>query len=220
MKKVLVAMTVAALAFVLAGCASGASGSSAASGDAASGSASAAASDASAASAEAASSEAASSEAANPSEDAKDVEGDQGQATEWASAESAAEAAQGAGFALFGVPDGFTFGDLEFGKPTFSFADGVAQATYETPATMVTIRKGDGVYGAPLTDRDYAEFPQKWTQNHKGLEIECYGAKEGAATVIQWNIDSAAYAVTYQGLGGEEMTMTPDEIASIVSGIQ
>ena len=193
MKKVLVAMTVAALAFVLAGCASGASGSSAAtSSDATSDSATA----------------------------AEEVTEGNHEPTQWAPVESAAKAAQGAGFASFDVPDSFTFGDLEFSKPTFSYADGVAQATYETAATMVTIRKGDGIYGAPLTDRNYAEFPQKWTQNHKGLEITCYGAKEGAATVIQWNVDSGAYAITYQGLGGEEMAMTPDEITSIVSGIQ
>ena len=188
MKKVLVAMTVAALAFVLAGCASGTSGSSAAT-----------------------SSDATSDSAAA----AEEVTEGNHEPTQWAPVESAAK-----GFASFDVPDSFTFGDLEFSKPTFSYADGVAQATYETPATMVTIRKGDGIYGAPLTDRNYAEFPQKWTQNHKGLEITCYGAKEGAATVIQWNVDSGAYAITYQGLGGEEMAMTPDEITSIVSGIQ
>lgn len=145
---------------------------------------------------------------------------DQSQPVEWAEAKSAAEAAQGAGFEAFEVMDEFTLGDIAFKDPAFSYADGVAQAMYETGATGVFVRKGDGVYGAPLTDRDYAEFAQKWTQDCDGVEVTCYGAEEGAATVIQWNIDTAAYAVTYQGLGGEEVAMTADEVASMVKGVK
>lgn len=217
MKKVLIAACAAACVVALAGCASNAASSGAASASSETSPSSAASASAESASAEQASASAdvASSEAASAS-----AESDQGVTIEWAPVKTAAEAAQGAGFDSFDVTEEFTLGDMTFKDPTFSYADGVAQAVYEQPACGVILRKGDGVYGAPLTDRDYAEFPQKWTQNHKGLEITCYGAEEGAATVIQWNAGTAAYAVTYQGYGGEEMTLTPDEITSIVSGIQ
>lgn len=118
------------------------------------------------------------------------------------------------------MPGKFSIGDISFENPSFSYADRVAQALYESGATAVYIRKADGIYGAPLSDRNYDEFPNSWTQNHKGLEINCYGPEEDAATLIQWNVGSEAFALTYQGLGGDEMTMTPDDITSIVTAIQ
>ena len=46
------------------------------------------------------------------------------------------------------------------------------------------------------------------------------GAKQDAATVITWTIDKTMYGVTYQGFGGEEMTMSPEDISSLVNAIQ
>ena len=230
MKKIVVAVVLSLFVLALAGCASNNAASSSASGSSASSSASASAeastsasasaSESAASSASESSSAAEASSSAAESASAESEEGDQGESIEWAPVDTAKKAAEGAGFASFDVLDEVNIGDLTFKDPKFSYADGVAQAMYETAATAFYIRKADGIYGAPLSDRKYDEFAHKWTQNHKGLEIDCYGAEEGAATVIQWNVGSEAFAATYQGLGGEEMTMTPDDITSIVTGIQ
>jgi len=140
--------------------------------------------------------------------------------TEWTPASSASDAAQNAGVDGFDVMDSIVIGNNTFNSPAFAYTDYAVQAVYELPACTVCLRKGQGEYAAKLTDRNIEEFPQTWTQNHKGLEIKCYGAEEGAATVIQWKIDDATFYLTYQGYGGEEMTMDPDDITSLVSGIQ
>ena len=138
----------------------------------------------------------------------------------WTTASDAASAASSAGISGFDVMDTVTMGSTTFNKPKFSYATHAVQALYEQPASVVCLRKGEGDFSVSLTERDLSSFPQKWTQNFKGLEITCYGNAQDAATVITWSIDNAKYALTYQGLGGSEMTMTPDDITSAVAGIQ
>ena len=138
----------------------------------------------------------------------------------WNEVKTAEEAAKGAGFKVFGVPEVFTINDNEFKDPKFSYADGVAQAVYEGGAISFTIRKGEGKYTAPLTDRDKTEFANKWTQNYEGLDVTMYGASNGAATVITWNDGIADYGMTYQGLGGEEVAIDSDETGELVKAIK
>ena len=72
----------------------------------------------------------------------------------------------------------------------------------------------------PNTDRNIDEFAASWTQNVKGATIQCYGPSQDNATVIVWGVDDDTYCVTFQGYGGEEMTMDPDDVSSLVNGIQ
>lgn len=138
----------------------------------------------------------------------------------WMDVNSADEAAKGAGFDKFGTFDSITIGDLEYKDPTFSYTGGVAQANYETPATSLYVRKASGAHTAPLTDRDETEFAQKWTETYEGLEVILCGAAKGAATVISWKDGTDEYKVTYQGLGGEEMTMNSDVVTELVKKIK
>lgn len=149
----------------------------------------------------------------------EDESADQGETIEWVEVKTADEAAAGAGFDKFGVVDKFTVGDLEFKDPSFAYAGGVAQATYETPATAIFIRKGVGSYSTPLSDRHLDTFAAKWFKVFEGIEITCYGPSRGAITVATWTDGFKSYALTYQGLGGEEMSMDSDELAVIVKGI-
>ena len=139
---------------------------------------------------------------------------------EWTSAATAEEAAEAAALDVFDVPDECSVGDIAYSNPAYSYLDKVAQASYETGASMLYIRKANGVYGAPLTDRDLGEFSQKWTQNFKGLEVECYGFEKDKAIVVTWTLEEDAYAITSQGLGGEEVPMDADDIASLLASIQ
>ena len=138
----------------------------------------------------------------------------------WTEVATAEEAAKGAGLASFGVQDNLVIGDLVFEAPKFAYAGGVAQATYETPATMFTVRKATSTHSAPLTDRDTASFPQTWKETVDGTELTLYGPAEGQATLLTWNDGPQSYGVTFQGLGGEEMTMDANTVLSIVNGIK
>ena len=138
---------------------------------------------------------------------------------QWTEVSSAEEAAKGAGIDKFDVIDSFKLGDLEFKDPKFSYAGGVAQATYETPATMVYIRKGVGTYTTPLSDRNLDEFASRWFKVIEGSNISCYGVAKGAVTVATWSDGNTSYGLTFQGLGGDEMSMDGDELAVLVRGI-
>lgn len=139
---------------------------------------------------------------------------------DWVEVKSADEAAKGAGLANFDVMDEVNIGDHQFTKPTFAYAGGVAQALYEQGAIGLFVRKAGETFSAPLTDRNIYEFPQEWDLNFKGLDIKCYGPDAEHATVIIWSFGKETFAATYQGLGGGEVTMTADDITSLVAGIQ
>ena len=151
-------------------------------------------------------------------EKAVEEEADQGETIAWNEVNSAEEAAKGAGFEKFGVVTKFKLGDLEFAEPKFAYAGGVAQATYETPATMVYFRKAVDNYTTPLSDRKLDEFPARWNKVYEGTDVTCYGPAKGAVTVATWTDGVKSYAVTFQGLGGDEMSMDSDELASLVKG--
>ena len=141
-------------------------------------------------------------------------------AVQWTDAADAAAAAKGAGFETFGVPEGFKVGDLEFKDPKFFYSAGVAKAAYETPATEFDICKADGTHETPLTERVLDEFATKWTKDVDGTEVTCYGAARGATTVATWKDGTREYGLTFQGLGGEEMSMESDELVTIVNAIK
>lgn len=165
---------------------------------------------------------AASEETAEATEDADADDPESAPGPEgWTIVGSAEEAAEGAGLDSFIVMDDYTIGDMEFEDPAFSYLDGVAQAYYEEGAAAFYIRKGAEKFSAPISDRDYkGEFTKTWTQNFKGLEVKCYGFEQDKAIVVAWTAEDGTYAFTSQGLGGEEVTMSPDDISSILAGIQ
>lgn len=116
--------------------------------------------------------------------------------------------------------DSFKIGGNVFDNPSFSYVDGAAQATYETGAIGLFVRKSDDAHTSLLTDRSASEFPNTWTKSYEGLDVTLYGEDKDAATVFTWNDGTYGYGVTYQGLGGEEVTMTSSEVASIVKNIK
>ena len=144
---------------------------------------------------------------------------DEGEQIDWTDAKSAEEAAKGAGFEKFGVINSFKLSDMEFKDPSFAYAGSVAQATYDQPACAVYLRKGVGTYYVPLSDRMLDEFPAKWHKVYEGIDVACYGPAKGAITVATWSDGDKSYGLTFQGLGGEEMSMDTDELHSLVKGI-
>lgn len=168
-----------------------------------------------------------SSESSVPSMSASDIsESSEASSSEaaptvsWTTAKSADEAAKGAGIDNFGVMDKIKINDTDFANPTFSYTDGVAQAAYETGATALFVRKAEGEHKAPITDRDKTDFAESWSQDYNGIDVTCYGASADSATVVTWADGTDSYGVTFQGLGGEEVGMTSDEVAAVVKGVE
>ncbi|MBR0403653.1 MAG: hypothetical protein IJI68_00305 [Eggerthellaceae bacterium] len=197
MRIIAVFAAAAVLAFTLAGCGSSSASSSAESSESMS------ASDVSA------SSSAESSSAAQTDSTVK-----------FTKVKTADEAAKGAGIDKFGVFDKITLDDAEYKDPAFAYAEGVAEANYENGAIGLIVRKADGKHTAPLTDRDKTEFAQTWTKSYESLDVTCYGAAKGAATVFTWADGTQEFGVTYQGLGGEEVSLDSDEVAAVVKALK
>lgn len=149
----------------------------------------------------------------------EEEEDDQGYIIDWTDVDTAEEAASGAGFDKFGVVDKITIGDTEYKDPRFSYAGGVAQAMYEAPATAIFIRKGVGTYSVPLSDSQLDTFAARWFKVYEGTEVTCYGPAQGAVAVATWTDGVKSYGMTFMGLGGEDVTMDSDDLATIVKGI-
>ena len=197
MRKIAVFVAAAVLAFMLAGCGSQSASSSAESSEAQS------------------ASEASASSSAEPSSSAQTDS-----TVKFIQVKTADEAAKGAGIEKFGVFDAITLDDKEYKDPAFAYAEGVAEATYENGAIALIVRKADGSHTAPLTDRDKTEFAQTWTKSYEGLDVTCYGVAKGATTVITWADGTQEFGVTYQGLGGEEVSLDSDDVAKVVKALK
>ena len=204
MKKTIAAMaTAVVLSAILAGCGSAAKSSSAS--DSASSSAG---------------SESSTSTVVSEASSSTSSSSQSSETVTWTKAKTAEEAAKGAGLETFGVPSKIEAGQLEFKDPTFSYSGNVAQALYETAAAAVDVRKTDGKHEIPLSDRNKNEFAATWSDTFDGTSVTLYGASKGAATYMTWNDGTKAYGVTYQGLGGEEMSFTNDEVKAIVKDVK
>lgn len=139
--------------------------------------------------------------------------------TSWTTVASAEEAAKAAGLTLFGVPATLELNDMTYSNPTFAQAGGVAQATYETGATQLVLRKGASGHTAAMSDRAATEFASTSQQDVDGISVTLLGAAQGQATVLTWTDGGSEYGVTWQGLGGDEMAMNEDQVATVVRAI-
>ena len=147
-----------------------------------------------------------------------------GMANPWSDVDSAEAAAEGAGLDTFMVPDGeaeISLGEVKVTQ--YRCMKGMAEAVVEFPAVEMTIRKGDksGEMAEGDISGDYNEYKYDWTQNIKGLEVKCFGNRDGEATKTIWSVDDMDYSITVQGLGGDEDYGLPaDDLNSLINGIQ
>ena len=147
-----------------------------------------------------------------------------GMANPWSDVDSAEAAAEGAGLDTFMVPDGEAEISLgEVNVTQYRCMEGIAEAVVEFPAVEMTIRKGSKELEIAEGDisGDYGEYKYDWTQNIKGLEVKCFGNREGEATKTIWSVDDMDYSITVLGLGGDEDYGLPaDDLNSLINGIQ
>ena len=145
-----------------------------------------------------------------------------GIANPWSTADSLAAAAEGAGLDGFSIPEGAEISLGEIALTEARYMEGLAEADVEFPAVSMTIRKGDASVAADGDiSGDYNEYANTWIQNIKGLEVTCFGNREGDATKTIWQVDDTCYSITAYGLGGDDdYGLSPDDLNSLINGIQ
>lgn len=141
----------------------------------------------------------------------------------WHKADSLAEAAEKAGLDGFEVPEGTEISLGNLNAELYQYMDGIAEIRIPVAAVEMTMRKGRADAAAEPGDisGDYTEYAHSWTQNVKGLEISCFGNREGEATKTIWQSGDYCYSILAQGAGGDDdFGLSADDISTLVNGIQ
>lgn len=141
----------------------------------------------------------------------------------WSETDSAEEAAEGSGIDALEIADGTEISLGEVKADTYRYMDGMIEVKVEFPAVEMTIRKGDKKWeeGEGDISGDYGEYEHEWTQSIKGLEVKCFGNREGEATKTIWSLDDYDYAIVAYGLGGDDdYGLSADDLNSLINSMQ
>lgn len=154
---------------------------------------------------------------------AEEEEQQTGMANPWSEAADLEEAVQGAGIDDFTFAEGMELSLGPVTPETYRYMDGIVDIVAPAAAVDLTIRKGRASAAAEEGDisGDYNEYAHEWTQNIKGLEVRCFGNREGEATKTIWTLDDYCYAILAYGDGGDEdYGLNADDLSSLINGIQ
>ena len=143
-----------------------------------------------------------------------------GLANPWSDVGSAEEAAKGAGIDSFVIAED---PDLDLGQlfeRTYRCMDGIAEARLEYPASALTVRKGTKAEEGDISG-DYTEYANTWTQDVNGIEVTCFGNREGDAAKSIWTVDNMYFSIVAEGLGGDQdFGLNAERLTAMVSSIQ
>ncbi|MBR2836159.1 MAG: hypothetical protein IKE43_10710 [Coriobacteriales bacterium] len=95
--------------------------------------------------------------------------------TETETADSAQEAAEGAGFESFVAPGDFDLSLGESSSAHYFYQDGLASGIFFYDELVVFIDKADLGSVDAITDTDDREFSLEWSQTISGFQIKCFG---------------------------------------------
>lgn len=139
---------------------------------------------------------------------------------DWETAESTDDAAEKAGLDMFIVdPEGLSLGEVT--NADYSYQEGAAQAHYGVAAVELYVNKGLNEKFNGDVSFDTKEYAHEWTQNIKGLEVKCYGNREGEATKTIWTLENNDFAICAYGAGGDDdFGLSADDVSSLVNSIQ
>ena len=132
------------------------------------------------------------------------------------------EAAKGAGIDSFVIAED---PGIDLGKNferTYRCMDGIAEARLEYPASALTVRKGNSTYAEEGDiSGDYTEYANTWTEDVNGIEVTCFGNREGDASKSIWTVDDMYFSIVAEGLGGDEdFGLNAERLTAMVSSIQ
>ena len=138
----------------------------------------------------------------------------------WTEVKSVMDAAQGAGINGFGVPENVSVGGAPFSNPQYAYGEGVAQVTYNQDYASLIVRKADASHASSISDRNPSEFEHTWKQSVSDVDVTCYGAFEGLATLVTWTDSGSEYGITYREADGEEGGgMYEEDVESLVDSV-
>ena len=143
-----------------------------------------------------------------------------GLANPWSDVGSAEEAAKGAGIDSFVIAEdpGLDLGELF--ERTYRCMDGIAEARLEYPASALTVRKGTIAEEGDISG-DYTEYANTWTQDVNGIEVTCFGNREGDAAKSIWTVDNMYFSIVAEGLGGDQdFGLNAERLTAMVNSIQ
>ena len=143
-----------------------------------------------------------------------------GLANPWSHVESADEAAAGAGIDSFVIAENPGIDLGENYRRTYRCMDGIAEAYLEYPASALTVRKGTLAEEGDISG-DYTDYANTWTQDVNGIEVTCFGNREGDASKSIWTVGDMCFSIVAEGLGGDEdFGLNADRLTEMVNSIQ
>ena len=143
-----------------------------------------------------------------------------GLANPWSNVESAEEAAAGAGIDSFVIAENPGIDLGENYRRTYRCMDGIAEAYLEYPASALTVRKGTLAEEGDISG-DYTDYANTWTQDVNGIEVTCFGNREGDASKSIWTVGDMCFSIVAEGLGGDEdFGLNADRLTEMVNSIQ
>lgn len=141
-------------------------------------------------------------------------------ANPWSDVGSAEDAAKGAGLDSFEIAEEI---DLDLGENferTYRCMEGIAEARLEFAASALTVRKGTAGEDGDISG-DYTEYKNTWTQDVNGVEVTCWGNREGEATKSIWSVDGVNYCIIAEGLGGDaDFGLSAERLTAMVEAIR
>lgn len=143
-------------------------------------------------------------------------------ANPWSAAGDPEEAAKGAGLDGFTIPEGSSISLGEVKASECSYMADMAQVIVEFPAVQMTIRKANAVLAIDGdVSGDYNEYAYEWTQDIGGIEVRCFGNREGESTKTIWQSeDGCCYSISVLGLGGDtDYGLQADDLSTLVGGV-
>ena len=153
----------------------------------------------------------------------EETEGESEIANPWSEAATLDEAVKGAGLDGFSFEEGTTLSLGEVKAETYRYMDGIVDIVAPVAAVDMTIRKGHIDAAAEEEDisGDYTEYKHEWTQNINGLEVKCFGNRDGEATKTIWTSGDYCYAILAFGAGGDEdFGLSADDLTALVNVIK
>lgn len=148
----------------------------------------------------------------------------------WRTAESAEDAARGAGLDSFGSPEGSSISLGEIKDVKYRCMEGIADADFTIGAVRITIRKGLASAAVEEGDisGDYNEYKYNWPRTINGLDVSCFGNREGEAAKTIWTVDDYDFAILVRedsdeddySLDENDYGLSEDDLSVLINGIQ
>ena len=104
----------------------------------------------------------------------------------------------------------------------YRYMDGIAQIFCPVAAVEMSVVKGR----VPSGDNgdvsmDGTAYAHEWTQDVDGLEVKCFGNREGEATKTIWTAGDYNYAVMAYGAGGDDdFGLSAEDVAVMVNAVK